>query len=153
MGLGFQASIQLFPWWTVDSPAFCFFFKLFVRDAIASRKLAKHVIVVKYLTLLEEASLSLVIIRPMEMCQRCHFHGSFSTWDNDTFDKIMIRYTHRSALDLKGSHKLERDICWSRLPSACAVHARQALSLASCLCYIRLCCAMSTKPNTCCGEG
>ena len=39
-----------------SSPLFAAFSnRLFVHDAIASRKQAKHVIVVKYLTLLEEA--------------------------------------------------------------------------------------------------
>ena len=56
MGLGFQASIQLFPWTQWAARLFApFSNSLFVHDTIASRKQAKHVIVVKYLTLLEEA--------------------------------------------------------------------------------------------------
>ena len=54
MGLGFQASIQLFQW-TVDAGVFAAFSdRLFVQAAIALRKPAKHVIVVKYLTCLKE---------------------------------------------------------------------------------------------------
>ena len=54
MGLGFQASIQLFQW-TVDAGVFAAFSdRLFVQAAIALRKPAKHVIVVKYLRCLKE---------------------------------------------------------------------------------------------------
>ena len=52
MGLGFQASIQLFQWTARVFAAFSD--RLFVQAAIALRKPAKHVIVVKYLTCLKE---------------------------------------------------------------------------------------------------